>query len=130
MVHKSHVAKFVPLSIVMMAWVTLNGFIREASADGECGKKSIRSAFQSLNPCMVAARDPQIKVSPLCCKRVNTLIHISPRCLYAVFHSPAARFARIVPATAMSIPKRCNIRNRPVGRNAEVSITTFYVIVY
>ncbi|XP_010068679.2 uncharacterized protein LOC104455613 [Eucalyptus grandis] len=116
MVRKSQGAKFPQLCIVM--WVTLNGFIWEASAAGECGRIPIRVAFASLSPCMVAARDPRAKVPPLCCDRVNTLIRTNPRCLNTVFHSPAAKFAGIVPAAAMSIPKRCNIRNRPARRNA------------
>ncbi|KAF8021066.1 hypothetical protein BT93_G1477 [Corymbia citriodora subsp. variegata] len=124
MARKSHAAKSVRLFIVMMVGVTLSGFIWEASAVGECGKIPIRLAFARLSPCMVAARDAQAKVPRACCDNVKPLIRNNPCCLYAVFNSPAAKFARIVPAAAMSIPKRCNIRNRPARRNAEVSVTT------
>lgn len=118
MVRKSRGAKFARLFVMMMLGVTLSGFIWEGSADGECGRIPISTAFACLSPCLVAARYAQAKVPSACCDRVKSLIKIDPRCLYAVFHSPAARFAQIVPAAAMSIPKRCNIGNRPARRNA------------
>ncbi|KAK3421397.1 hypothetical protein EUGRSUZ_G02050 [Eucalyptus grandis] len=88
------------------------------SLDSECGRIPINTAFAGLSPCMVAGRNAQAKVPPACCDRVKSLMQINPRCLDVVFHSPAARFAGIVPAAAMSIPKRCNIRNGPARRNA------------
>ncbi|KAF8021077.1 hypothetical protein BT93_G1488 [Corymbia citriodora subsp. variegata] len=108
--NNSQAAIFVTLSIVM-ALVTLNGFIRGASAVGECGSTPISLAFASLSPCLGAARDPQAKVPPACCTKVSKLIQIDPRCLCAVLLSPAAKEAQIIPAVAISIPKRCNIRS-------------------
>ncbi|XP_039172296.1 non-specific lipid transfer protein GPI-anchored 19 [Eucalyptus grandis] len=117
MARKSRGAKFAHLFVMMMLGVTLSGFIWEGSADGECGSTLIRTAFINLNPCMVAARDAKAKVSHTCCERVKSLMQSNPRCLYAVFHSPEARFVGVVPAVAMSIPKRCNIGNISARRN-------------
>ncbi|KAF8021067.1 hypothetical protein BT93_G1478 [Corymbia citriodora subsp. variegata] len=113
MVHSSHAAKSARLSIMLMVWVILSGFIWEASADGECGSIPINVAFARLSPCLVAARDAQAKVPPLCCDRVKRLVQTNPRCLSAVFLSPLAKEAGIIPAAALSIPKRCNISDRP-----------------
>ncbi|KAL3747885.1 hypothetical protein ACJRO7_016665 [Eucalyptus globulus] len=101
------VAIFMLLSI-MMALAT--GFIREASAAGECGRIPIRSGFAMLSPCLGAARDPQAKVPPPCCVKVSALVGAGPRCLCAVLLSPAAKEVRIIPAAAISIPKRCHMR--------------------
>ncbi|KAF8021072.1 hypothetical protein BT93_G1483 [Corymbia citriodora subsp. variegata] len=106
----SQVAIFVPLSIMMVV-ATLNGFIQEASAAGECGKTPISLAFASLSDCLGAGRDPKAKVPPACCSEVSKLIQIDPRCLCSVLLSPAAKEAQIMPAAAISIPKRCNIKN-------------------
>ncbi|KAF8021069.1 hypothetical protein BT93_G1480 [Corymbia citriodora subsp. variegata] len=130
MVRNSHAANSARLSIMLIVWVTLSGFVRKASADGECGSIPINVEFARLSPCLVAARDAQAKVPPLCCDRVQTLIRTNPRCLPAVFLSPLAKEAGIIPAAALSIPKRCNISNRPGRRDAEVSITTLYITVY
>lgn len=100
---------FVLFSIVMVL-ATSNAFLLVASAAGECGRTPISSAFASLNSCLGAARDPHVKVPPMCCAKVRTLIQIDPRCLCTVLRSPAAKEARIIPAAAISIPKRCNIR--------------------
>ncbi|KAL3731232.1 hypothetical protein ACJRO7_028153 [Eucalyptus globulus] len=107
--NNSQVALGVLFSI-MMVLATLNAFIRGASAAGECGRTPISSAFASLSPCLGAARDPQAKVPPTCCAKIETLIGSGPRCLCTVLLSAAAKEARIIPSSAISIPKRCNIR--------------------
>ncbi|CAK9183344.1 unnamed protein product [Ilex paraguariensis] len=91
-------------------------FMYKAGAAGECGKTPIRSAAASLSPCLSAAGNARAKVPPNCCTKVNGLINTAPRCLCAVLLSPLAKQAGINPAIAITIPKRCNIRNRPVGK--------------
>ncbi|KAF8021080.1 hypothetical protein BT93_G1491 [Corymbia citriodora subsp. variegata] len=123
MVHNSHVVMLVHLS-TMMVLATSNGFIREANAAGECGRTPISLAFASLSPCLGAARDPQARVLPVCCAKVRMLIQLDPRCLCAVLLSPAAKEARIIPAAAISIPKRCNIRSARSKCGSEYNLST------
>ncbi|OWM90705.1 uncharacterized protein LOC116194566 [Punica granatum] len=87
-----------------------------ADGAGECGRTPINTAAASLSPCLGAARSGRALVTRPCCAKVNALIRTAPRCLCAVLLSPLAKKAGIMPATAISIPKRCNIRNRPVGK--------------
>eukprot|EP01018_Ginkgo_biloba_P028556 Gb_04112 [translate_table: standard] len=82
---------------------------------GECGKTPINTVAQSLSPCLGAASNIRAKVSPGCCSQVTKVL-ASPACLCAVFLSPIAKQAKINLAVAITIPKRCNITNRPVGR--------------
>ncbi|KAL3731243.1 hypothetical protein ACJRO7_028163 [Eucalyptus globulus] len=119
MVCNSRGAKFACLFVMIILGVTLSAFIWKASVDGECGRISISTAFASLSPCMAAATYVQAKSwNCAICIQHKSLMQINPHYLYAVFHSPAAKFARIVPVAAMSIPKRCNIKNRRTRRNA------------
>ena len=90
--------------------------ILEAEGAGECGRTPIGSAAASLSPCLGATRNVRAKVPPACCARVAALIRTAPRCLCAVLLSPLAKQAKINPATAITVPKRCNIRNRPAGK--------------
>ncbi|KAK9276031.1 hypothetical protein L1049_005562 [Liquidambar formosana] len=91
-------------------------FMHEADAAGECGKTPLRSAAASLSPCLSAAGNSRAKVPPTCCTKVTELIKAAPKCLCAVLLSPLAKQAGIKPAIAITIPKRCNIKNRPVGK--------------
>ncbi|XP_030468181.1 uncharacterized protein LOC115686901 [Syzygium oleosum] len=115
MAHNSHVAMFVPLSILMVLVIS-NVYVWEANVAGECEGTPIRLATASLSPCLGAARDARAKVPLARCAKVNALIRTTPRCLCAVLLSPPAKQAGIMPATAISISKRCNIRNRPAGK--------------
>ncbi|KAL3731229.1 hypothetical protein ACJRO7_028150 [Eucalyptus globulus] len=115
MAHNSRVAMFVPLSILMVLVIS-NGLVREAGVAGECRRTWIGLAAASLSPCLGAAKGAQAKVPPPCCAKVNALIRTSPRCLCAVPLSPLAKQTGILPATAIPIPKRCNIRSRPAGK--------------
>lgn len=87
-----------------------------ANGRGECGRTPIGTAAASLSPCLSAARNGRVRVPPPCCAKVNALIKTAPRCLCAVLLSPLAKQAGIMPGTAISIPKRCNIRKRPAGK--------------
>ncbi|KAL5995460.1 hypothetical protein ACLOJK_025522 [Asimina triloba] len=90
--------------------------IQVALAAGECGKTPVNQAAASLTPCIGASKNPNAKVPPACCTRVAALIQTSPRCLCAVILSPLAKQAGINPATAITVPKRCNIKNRQAGK--------------
>ncbi|KAJ4961436.1 hypothetical protein NE237_021346 [Protea cynaroides] len=103
------------VAMILLLLVLLT-FIQGTYAAGECGKTPISSAAASLSPCLAAAKTARGKVPPACCTRVAALLKSSPRCLCAVFLSPLAKQAGINPATAITVPKRCNIRNRPVGK--------------
>ncbi|KAI4369094.1 hypothetical protein MLD38_017581 [Melastoma candidum] len=91
-------------------------FIGGIGAAGECGKTPINVAAASLSPCLAAAGNLRVKVPPACCTKVNTLIGTAPKCLCAVILSPLSKQVGIKPGIAISIPKRCNIGNRPVGK--------------
>ncbi|KAB9640733.1 hypothetical protein FH972_027053 [Carpinus fangiana] len=91
-------------------------FVREVDGAGECGKTPIGSAASSLSPCLSAAGNGRAKVPATCCTKVSALIKTAPKCLCAVLLSPLAKKAGIKPAIAITIPKRCNIRNRPAGK--------------
>ncbi|CAL5354506.1 hypothetical protein CsSME_00042816 [Camellia sinensis var. sinensis] len=91
-------------------------FVHVVRAAGECGKTPVPSAAASLSPCMAAAGNAAAKVPPTCCTKVGALIKTAPKCLCAVLLSPLAKQAGIKPGIAITIPKRCNIKNRPVGK--------------
>ncbi|PNX80485.1 lipid transfer protein [Trifolium pratense] len=104
------------LAIVVMFLLASSVLIMETEAAGECGRTPIGSAAASLSPCLGATRNVRAKVSPACCARVGALLRTSPRCLCSVLLSPLAKQAKINPAIAITVPKRCNIRNRPAGK--------------
>nr|CAD1831105.1 unnamed protein product [Ananas comosus var. bracteatus] len=67
-----------------------------------------------LAPCLAAVRDLRAPVSPSCCAVVHRLGR-SPRCLCAVMLSNTGKSVGIKPQVAMTIPKRCNLVDLPVG---------------
>ncbi|KAJ6318494.1 hypothetical protein OIU76_013941 [Salix suchowensis] len=101
---------------MLVCLVASNVFICDVNAAGECGKTPIRSAAASLSPCLSAAGNARAAVPPSCCSKVGSLIKTAPKCLCAVLLSPLAKQAGIKPGIAITIPKRCNIRNRPAGK--------------
>uniref|UniRef100_A0A2P2QUL5 Putative lipid-transfer protein DIR1 n=1 Tax=Rhizophora mucronata TaxID=61149 RepID=A0A2P2QUL5_RHIMU len=82
---------------------------------GECGRSTNpdREAFK-LAPCASAAQDADAAVSKQCCIQVKR-IGQNPACLCAVMLSNTARSSGSKPEVAVTIPKRCNIADRPVG---------------
>ncbi|KAL8168352.1 hypothetical protein V2J09_009851 [Rumex salicifolius] len=100
--------------VLGIATITLLAAASEAA--GECGRTPVSSAAASMSPCLGAAANVRGKVPAACCGRVGALIRTAPRCLCAVLLSPLAKQAGINPATAITIPKRCNIRNRSAGK--------------
>ncbi|GKV13366.1 hypothetical protein SLE2022_144020 [Rubroshorea leprosula] len=104
------------LVILFTVLIVARAFIKEVSAAGECGKTPISSAAASLSPCLSAAKNTKAAVPSTCCSKVGSLIKAAPKCLCAVLLSPLAKQAGINPGIAITIPKRCNIKNRPVGK--------------
>ncbi|KAL5177288.1 hypothetical protein HKD37_08G023082 [Glycine soja] len=111
---KGRVLFLVALLMFLLASEVL--ILEAEGAGGECGKTPIGSAAASLSPCLGAVSNVKAKVPLACCARVGALLKTAPRCLCAVLLSPLAKQAKINPATAITIPKRCNIRNRPAGK--------------
>ncbi|KAF3430999.1 hypothetical protein FNV43_RR25729 [Rhamnella rubrinervis] len=104
------------LVAVYVLLVASNALINGVDGAGECGRTPIGSAAASLTPCLGAARNGRAKAPPACCSKVGALINRAPKCLCAVLLSPLAKQSGINPGIAITIPKRCNIRNRPAGK--------------
>ena len=97
--------------VVVLAGVALEG---GADAAGECGRSSADRMALRMAPCISAADDPESTPASSCCSAVHT-IGKSPSCLCAVMLSGTAKMAGIKPEVAITIPKRCNMADRPVG---------------
>ncbi|KAF9674660.1 hypothetical protein SADUNF_Sadunf10G0150100 [Salix dunnii] len=91
------------------------GLFSQVDGAGECGKTTTpdKEAFK-LAPCASAAQDENASVSSPCCAQVKK-IGQNPPCLCAVMLSNTAKSSGVDPKIAMTIPKRCNIADRPVG---------------
>ncbi|XP_048319453.2 putative lipid-transfer protein DIR1 [Ziziphus jujuba] len=109
---KAPVKFIVVLSLLLV--VTIAGVEKVDGATSPCGKSSPDSEAMKLAPCAEAAQDEKASVSNSCCLQVKRLGQ-NPSCLCAVMLSNTAKVAGIKPEIAITIPKRCNIANRPVG---------------
>ena len=102
---------------------------------GECGKSSPDKEASKLAPCASAAQDQNAKVSDRCCSQVEKISQ-NPKCLCALLFSNSAKSAGVQPEVAVTVPKRCNIANRPVGyqcggqflRVISISLTLFFSV--
>ncbi|KAK2968593.1 hypothetical protein RJ640_009421 [Escallonia rubra] len=81
---------------------------------GECGKSSPDMEAFKLTPCASAAQSVDAAVSKNCCLQVKKLGE-RPSCLCAVMLSNTAKSSGVNPEIAITIPKRCNILDRPIG---------------
>ncbi|KAF5453616.1 hypothetical protein F2P56_028509 [Juglans regia] len=88
--------------------------IDEVYGAGECGKSSPDMEAFKLAPCASAAQDVRAHVSDRCCSQVKK-IGQNPKCLCAAMLSNTAKSSGAKPEVAVTIPKRCNIADRPVG---------------
>ncbi|KAJ8899954.1 hypothetical protein K2173_019659 [Erythroxylum novogranatense] len=89
--------------------------VEQVNGAGECGRSSTPDdEATKLAPCAMAARDPNADVSSSCCTQVKR-IGKNPSCLCAAILSSTAKAAGFKPAIAITIPKRCNISDFPVG---------------
>uniref|UniRef100_A0A0D6R3B3 Bifunctional inhibitor/plant lipid transfer protein/seed storage helical domain-containing protein n=1 Tax=Araucaria cunninghamii TaxID=56994 RepID=A0A0D6R3B3_ARACU len=103
-------AKFLSLFIlcVMVVGVSV------VHGDGECGNTPVEKAAISMAPCAEAGQDESAPVSTKCCDAIKKL-SIRKECLCAVMLSNIAKQAGVKPEIAITIPKRCNFEQRPVG---------------
>ncbi|MFS7958016.1 putative lipid-transfer protein DIR1 [Helianthus anomalus] len=67
-----------------------------------------------LAPCASTTQDENASVSGRCCVAVRKLGQ-NPKCLCAVMHSRTTKSSGVKPEIAMTILKRCNVADRPVG---------------
>ncbi|KAK4833285.1 hypothetical protein QYF36_002062 [Acer negundo] len=106
--------KFICLLGLFVVVVVNIAMLETVDGAGECGKSSPDDEAMKLAPCATAAQDEKAAVSDSCCAQVKR-IGQNPACLCAVMLSNTAKASGIKPQIAMTIPKRCNIPNRPVG---------------
>lgn len=97
----------------LLVMVVIAG-IERANGAGECGKTPVEREVYKLAPCASAAQDVNAAVSDKCCMQVKS-IGQNPSCLCAIMLSETAKSAGVKPEIAMTIPKRCDIADRPVG---------------
>ncbi|XP_022146368.1 uncharacterized protein LOC111015596 [Momordica charantia] len=102
--------------VVAAGFLILVAFIHPATAAGECGKMTIGTAAYSPISCTGAVADVKAKVSPECCSRVAAMLKATPKCFCAILLFPKTRKQGVNPAIGLTIPKRCNIKNRPAGK--------------
>ncbi|KAF9597475.1 hypothetical protein IFM89_018921 [Coptis chinensis] len=102
--------------ICILGLLVITGFagMERADGKGECGKESPDNVAFKLAPCASAAKDANAAVSNGCCSQIK-IMGQNPSCLCAVLLSNTAKMAGVDLATAITIPKRCNLANRPVG---------------
>ncbi|KAL3838475.1 hypothetical protein ACJIZ3_023066 [Penstemon smallii] len=96
--------------ILFLGIATLN----VANAAGECPKSTPDMEAMKLIPCASAASDSNAAPSSGCCAQVQKLGQ-NPKCLCAVMLSNTAKSSGVKPEVAVTIPKRCNLADRPVG---------------
>lgn len=99
--------------LVFLVILGISGFDGVYGA-GECGKSSPDAEAWKLAPCVSAAQDVNAQVSDRCCSQVKK-IGQNPSCLCAAMLSNTAKSSGVKPEVAVTIPKRCNIADRPVG---------------
>ncbi|OVA17751.1 Bifunctional inhibitor/plant lipid transfer protein/seed storage helical domain [Macleaya cordata] len=105
--------KYICLVSLILVVVVLAGVERTDGA-GECGRASPDREAWKLAPCAMAAQDQHADVSDSCCAQVKKLGQ-NPSCLCAVMLSNTAKNSGVNPEIAVTIPKRCNLADRPVG---------------
>lgn len=98
--------------------------LERAYGAGECGKSSPDMEAWKLAPCGTAAQDEHADVSSSCCAQVKK-IGQNPSCLCAVMLSNTAKMSGADPAIAVTIPKRCNLANRPIGMKCGGEVSCF-----
>ncbi|RWW56494.1 hypothetical protein BHE74_00036799 [Ensete ventricosum] len=102
------------LCVLALLLLAHGGGRKGVEGAGECGRVPVqRVAFQMVT-CASAARDAQVQVSAACCSAVQR-VGQNPACLCAVMLSDTAKSVGAKPEVAVTIPKRCNLENRPVG---------------
>lgn len=106
--------KYLCLFGLVMMVMGSGGGLQRSDGAGECGSVPVEKEAFKLAPCASAAQDEKAAVSDKCCLQVKS-IGEKPSCLCAVMLSDTAKSAGVKPEIAMTIPKRCNLADRPVG---------------
>ncbi|KAE9618113.1 hypothetical protein Lal_00041895 [Lupinus albus] len=89
--------------------------IHRVEGGGECGKSTTPdNEAIKLAPCAIAAQNANASVSRSCCAKIKQF-GTNPKCLCAVLLSKTAKMSGVNPKIAVTIPKRCNFHNRPIG---------------
>ncbi|XP_077238863.1 uncharacterized protein LOC143880001 [Tasmannia lanceolata] len=88
--------------------------LERADGAGECGRNPVEREAFKLAPCAFAAQNENADVSNSCCLQVKRMGQ-NPSCLCAVMLSDTAKSSGAKPEVAVTIPKRCNLADRPVG---------------
>lgn len=120
------------VSMKVVCFLGLLVIIGTAGVDGagECGKSTTPDKeAMKLAPCAAAAQDEKAAVSDSCCQQVKK-IGQNPSCLCAVMLSDTAKSSGVNPQVALTIPKRCNFANRPVGYKCGRKCPLCYDVVY
>ncbi|KAL0452808.1 UNVERIFIED_CONTAM: hypothetical protein Slati_1258900 [Sesamum latifolium] len=99
---------------VILGLLAISSCFNYAYAAGECPRSTPDMEAMKLIPCAEAAQDPNASVSSSCCAQVKR-IGQNPKCLCAVMLSDVAKSSGVKPEIALTIPKRCNFADRPVG---------------
>ncbi|KAK8631039.1 hypothetical protein V6N13_079804 [Hibiscus sabdariffa] len=107
--------------LLSMTIAGLNGVEGTGYYYGPCGKHDIEKEAEKLEPCTYAAQHWRAPVSERCCTVMEKKVK-NPACLCAVLFTQTAYNAGVRPEIAVSIPKRCNIVDRPVGYKCGVGI--------
>lgn len=119
--------------ICLVALLLVLGFGSKVEAATVCGKSTPDQEAMKLAPCAMAAQDAKASVSGSCCAQVKS-IGQSPSCLCAVLLSDMAKASGVKPEIAITIPKRCNLADRPVGYKCGCEFFTtpnlYYQFVY
>ncbi|PWA36566.1 hypothetical protein CTI12_AA598530 [Artemisia annua] len=100
-------------SVVLVVLVLITG-LSEVDGGGECGMANPEREALKLASCASATQNERAPVDRRCCAHVKRLGK-KPQCLCAVMLSHLSKRPGIRPMCAMSIPKRCNIADRPIG---------------
>ncbi|GJN27681.1 hypothetical protein PR202_gb15723 [Eleusine coracana subsp. coracana] len=101
--------------VVLVAIVIAAAGLAAVHGAGECGATPPDRMALKLAPCASSAQNPNSAPSTACCSAVHNIGKQSPQCLCAVMLSKTAKISGIKPEVAITIPKRCNLVDRPVG---------------
>jgi hypothetical protein len=112
------------LLLLVIALVASAACLVTVRGAGECGATPPDRMALKLAPCASAAQNPSSAPSNGCCTAVHTIGKQSPQCLCAVMLSKTAKKSGIKPEVAITIPKRCNLVDRPVGYKCGGKATT------
>jgi hypothetical protein len=100
---------------LVLAGVVVLAVPRLADGAGACGATPPDQVALKLAPCVSAAKNPDSTPSARCCAAVKDIGEKSAECLCAVLLSKTVRDIGVKPEMAITIPKRCNIADRPIG---------------